>query len=208
MNKAKNYMKSEGENVGEVLLKYGPVVGRILHRQFPSLPSDVIDDLVVESIARIWKRFQPIAPSPTSDRSLFPLIFTVARRLAIDHLRYSPRIIFASPDLIDQPSRETISESGESSGMPIVDAQLAMAELSPLDRRILKAAMAPPLSGDWARELALELVHEESRKSGHNNKPDVDPQTLTKLGGKLRVRKIRAIEKLRKTMRNKGYKIP
>lgn len=198
-------MGSETTNPGDLLLGFGPGVARVLQRQFPSLPEDVIDDMVAEAVARAWRRIQSAPRSQDEGRSLFALVLTIAINRAIDHLRYSPRVQVVSPEILDRLLTQPTAR--ESSSRLAQDLEAAIAELSPLDGRILQAAMAPPSSGNWAQELALELLREDISAAGSTPR-EVDKTALERHAGKLRVRKLRIIDKLRQSLRSKGYTIP
>jgi DNA-directed RNA polymerase specialized sigma24 family protein len=200
-------MRSESPAPGELLQKFGPTVSKILQRQFPSLPVEVIDDLVVEAIARLCRRLHSSPEQAVPETALFPLIFTAARRRAIDQLRYSPHLVFASPEFLEQSVPHRGPDDPALSGQLIVALKDAVARLEPLERRIIQAAMSPPASGDWARELALELSVEQSQ-SDKQPAAAISPKELSRLSGKLRVRKLRTIEKLRRAMTAAGYEIP
>jgi RNA polymerase sigma factor (sigma-70 family) len=200
---------------GELLQQYGPVVSRVLQRQFPSLGTDVIDDLVLEAIARIWKKISNASDRSAAPQSLFPLILTAAKRRAIDRLRYSPRLVLMSPEILEQISEdkdflEQILEDQDSDvsstfGVLLREMHSAIAMLEPLDRRILETSLDPNASGRWARELASELLKEQLPKSSTSKD---DARQIAKLAGRLRVRKLRVVSKLRQTMRARGYDIP
>ena len=188
--------------------KYGPLISGILVRQFPSVPADVIDDLLIESLVRIWRRLgrDPSNPAQGTEDSLFPLIYAAARNRVIDHLRYSPRLVSTSPMILAQLAVAGEMDAESPPGEAAAALQAAIAELEPLDRRILAAAVDMSETGDWTRQLALELLAEENRSAGRAG--EFDARRLERLRGKLRVRKMRVINKLRETMRSKGFTTP
>lgn len=192
------------EQPGEILQRHGPVVSRLLRRQFPSLPADVVDSLVVEAIAKVWTRLKN-RNEEVSPPNLFALIARAARNRAIDHLRYSPRIVLAAPGALEQSVDRPREQAAESGGALLADLRSEIAELEPLDRRILEAASTPPLAGDWARELAVELIREERASA---KEEEIDTQELNRLCGKLRVRKHRVIKALRAALNAQGHDVP
>lgn len=199
-------MTSKLESPGDLLQRYGSVVSRLLRRQFPSLTADVVDSLVVECIARVWTHLEQ-KHEEFSPYKLFALIHKAARNRAIDQLRYSPRVVFVAPGSLEQTAA---AYEGETSGVPadlVTDLKSAVSGLDPLDRRILEAAMTPPLAGDWARDLAEELIREEKNQNAECT-DEIDPQKLKRLCGRLRVRKHRAIKQLRAAMQARGYEVP
>lgn len=195
-------MVSNLEQPGEMLQRHGPVVSRLLRRQFPSLPTDVVDSLVVESIAKVWTHLKS-TDEDVSPGHLFGLIARAARNRAIDQLRYSPRIVLAAPGALEQSPEQPGGDGTAPESDLVADLRTAMSELEPLDRRILEAATTPPLAGDWARELAIELIQQE-----RSHDEDIDAQELNRLCGKLRVRKHRAIKALRAALNAQGYDVP
>jgi DNA-directed RNA polymerase specialized sigma24 family protein len=199
-------MEVQMRTPGQLLQMHGPVVSRVLQRQFPSLSADIIDNLVVEAIARVSKQID--SGKPIAEKMVFPLILITAKRRAIDHLRYSPRLVFALPDLLEQAPAATPAEKEEPLGGMVSDLRAAMAALEPLDRRILRAATTSMPNEPWTRTLALELLRENSSKNRNHDEATIDARELSKLRGKLRVRKMRAVEKLRRLMRRKGYDLP
>jgi hypothetical protein len=203
-------MKSDRANPGELLQEYGPVVSRVLQRQFPSLEIDVIDSIVFEAVARIWKR--SVAARAAGSKSypsqaLFPLILTTAKNLAIDQLRYSPQFVQLSPEILQQAYQEKEEDSGADDPLSAIvsDVRKEVASLEPLDRRILRESMNSRQSESWAHDLAIHLLNEESPSSPST---EIDSEQLSKLAGKLRVRKFRVIAMLRQAMRDKGYDVP
>ena len=192
------------ESPGELLQKYGPTMAQLLKRQFPSLTADVIDSLVVEAIARVWTNLRQKDKENISAGNLFVLICKAARNRAIDQLRYMPHVMFTEPRLLDRSIASPEKVSEEAPSELATDLRHAISKLDSLDRQILEAAMSPPIAGDWARELAVRLIQEEKKEewSDHFYK-----QKLNRLCGKLRVRKLRAINQLRLAMQKNGHSI-
>lgn len=208
-------MDTDPEDAGSLLQRCGfKVRGRIQSR-FPSLTVDVIDDIVSEAIARVWRHRGKFSEgSPNAPDGLFPYIVVVAERLAIDRLRRGSRTVLLSPDTL-----ATIAERNASRGSSnppeelVADLRTAIAQLDALDQRVLQASMSPSPSGEWALSLARSLIGELRMKPSQEDLlPELrtlDPkQWEKKLPGALRTRKSRAIRKLREILRNQGYPVP
>jgi hypothetical protein len=188
----------------EIFWTHGPVVCRILRRQFPSLPEDVVDLLVVESIAKVKSNLEK-QKEPVSPAHLMAMITRACQNRAIDQLRYVPRVLFVRVETLDAVSQRGEQEPCLASPAIVTELMAAILTLGPTDRKILQAAMHPPLDGDWAREFAIKELRDEGRCAGGDA---VDVKELTRLCGRLRVRKHRILQKLRKAIEAKGYPMP
>lgn len=191
------------KQLDEVFQTHGPVLSRLMRRQFPFMPDDVIDALVVETIARVHSRLkkleEPISPAP-----LLSMLIRACRYRAIDHLRYHPSLTFIPSEDLDALSPPSLSDGCRSSARLVAELKSAISALDPSDREILQAAMSPPLVGDWARELALEQLRNEAKTGGLNG---IDSDELARLCGRFRVRKHRLLAKLRRTLEANGIQV-
>lgn len=185
----------------EIFWTHGPVICRILRRQFPSLPEDVVDLLVVESMAKVKSHLES-QTEPVSPAHLMAMLTRACQNRAIDQLRYFPRIVFVRAETLDAVGQHRTKEPSPTSPTLVTELTSAILALEPTDRKILQAAMHPPIDGDWARELAIEELRAEGRYVGGDA---VDAKELRKLCGRLRVRKYRILQTLRKALKEKGY---
>ena len=209
-------MDTNQTEAGSLLQRYGFKVHRRLRSRFPSLTGDAIDDVVAEAIARVWRRHRDKFADgpPEAPRALLGYIVAAADRLAMDRLRYGVRIALVPPKLLTRiPERDTPQEGSEAPEELAAALRIAIARLAPLDQRVLRESMSPSPSGEWAISLAQSLIKERkmrvSRQIFVSERRNVGSEQWEKnLPALLRIRKCRALGKLRELMRNQGYSIP
>ena len=194
-------MSLNQNQLDEVLQTHGPVVSRIIRRQFASLPEDVVDLLVVETIARVSIHLLK-QKEPVTQGYLLALITRSCQNRAIDHLRRRMNVTTVRSEVLETVTQQEPRESSRVSSELIGELVSLISALDAVDRRILRAAMYPPSDGDWARELALEQLNVEGKRDACRS---IDAKELSKLCGRLRVRKHRLLQKLRKALEARGY---
>lgn len=162
----------------------GTAVKKLLQYKFPILSAADIDDAVAEAIAKVWANRERYS----EERPFFPLLYLIAKRAALDRLRKIKREQLLRQKFADQLNRESDSDENDPEPTQIaIDLQQAIEKLPELDRKVLHAAIMYPRSENWAKELSMQL--------------DLSP-------GALRVRRLRAMEKLKAILKEKNYKIP
>lgn len=178
--------RTTADQLTEFLSHGGTTVRKLLQWKLPSLSEGDVDDAVAEAIARIWSS----RAKYNSGQPLFPLIYVVAKRVALDGLRKHKREqLFRQRLSVGLASEGDSDESDAHSTQLVMDVRRVVQKLPGLDQKVLHAAVMFPQSDHWAKDLAEQL--------GDGVRP-----------GMLRVRRIRAIDKLRATLREKGHEIP
>jgi RNA polymerase sigma factor (sigma-70 family) len=181
-------MGLQEQDLVELANAHGPNVERLLRWRFGSLLSAADrEDIVAAALCRLWQHRDRYE----THRPLLGLLWRVAYRAAIDMLRHQQRlprdeganiadIAAAEPELIDA-ERDL---SREPRRVVVEHMRRAMAQLSPDERFLLKAS----LDGDpsWAARIAKETGQ---------------------AAGTLRVRRHRAMNKVRRKMARMGYSV-
>ena len=176
------------QDLVELANVHGPGVERLLRWRFGSLLSAADrEDVVAAALCRLWQHRDRYE----THRPLLGLFWRVAYRAAVDMLRYQqrlPRDAGANVAEIPAAEPELVATDRALSHEPrrvvVEHMRRAMAELSPDERFLLEAS----LDGDpsWAARIA--------RQTGQ-------------AAGTLRVRRHRAMNKVRRNMARMGYSV-
>ena len=173
------------KDLSRFLEEKGKAVQNLLRLKLPSLSASDADDILAEATARLWRHRDEYS----SKKPLFPLLYTIARRIAIDRIREADRESETRENLIHgfRLVEHQGKEATKDVSPQLRDLLDALEQLSELDQRILRASVMHPNSRNWAQDLSKEL--------------GVRP-------GLLRVRRLRAIENLKRRMARLGYSLP
>jgi RNA polymerase sigma factor (sigma-70 family) len=180
----------EEEGLEWALTRYGPTVTRLLRFRFGDALSNAdLEDVLSIALFRLWGVRERI----DEKRPLFPYFYTVAKRAAIDVLRRRQSQPLALESVESVPSHSSQDKDEEEPAVedysdPLrEDLRASLATLNGLEREILEAYTRNDHSERWAVELSERV--------------GIDASTL-------RVMRFRAVQKLRKQMRQRGYDVP
>lgn len=177
------------ESVLETLVRnLGPAIEAMLWERFPLL-RPYAEDLLVESLYRLWVRRRDYDPSKGS---LSTWWWTIAQNAARDLLRagwqQARACEAAGTAWIEQAADTPVDEDGEDSQSTPSPAEQAfweiLAGLSEVDRRIILFHAQVDGAGHWAADLAGELGIS---------------------AGAIRVRRLRIVERIRLEMQKRGF---
>jgi RNA polymerase sigma factor (sigma-70 family) len=153
---AKRLRAGDENALQDLLDQFGPYVQRRLERRFGALllPEDM-EDVMSGALYRAWHYREKYEPARASLATWF---YVIARNIALELT--SRRAAHPEVPLRDAASpsvRQTGASGTHDPSAELTALRTNLAELPPLDQKILLGWAESPDEGNWAAELAAEL---------------------------------------------------